>query len=237
MGETTPVRRVRRVVAIDGPAASGKSTTARRVAERLGFVHLNSGLLYRAITWYALREGWGVDAPELETGVGEIDVALVPDGPGLRVEVDGTDPGAALQAPPVSSRVSAVSARPAVRAVVFRHLRAARERFDLVCDGRDIGTTVFPDADVKVFLVAEPAERARRRLLERGDTPSEEEVAREAERLRARDEADAAREHSPLRRAPDAVEIDTTDRAPEEVVSAIVGLVADRGAADRPAFS
>lgn len=234
MADATPARRARRVIAIDGPAASGKSTTARRVAERLGFVHLNSGLLYRAVTWKALEEGWDGEPAELEARVSGLDLTLVPHGAGLRVEIDGADPGEALQGPAVSERVSAVSARPAVRAEVFRRLREARERFDLVCDGRDIGTTVFPEADLKVFLVADPAERARRRLLERGEAPTPADVTRESERLRARDEADASRDHSPLRRSPDAVLIDTTDRTPEAVVDAIVALALDRGAADPP---
>jgi len=234
MADSTPVRRDPRLIAIDGPAASGKSTTARRVAERLGFVHLNSGLLYRAITWRALQEGWGEDDPGLDARVPELDIALLSEGPGLRVQIDGRDPGPALQGPEVSARVSAVSARPVVRAAVFRRLREARERFDLVCDGRDIGTTVFPDADLKVFLIADPEERARRRLLERGVAGGEAEIAREASRLRARDEADASREHSPLRRAADAVEIDTTDRTPEQVVEAIVRLARERGAAEPP---
>lgn len=234
MADATPVRRALRVIAIDGPAASGKSTTARRVAERLGFVHLNSGLLYRAVTLKALEEGWDGDTAELEAHVPELDLALVPHGPGLRVEVDGTDPGEALQGGPVSERVSAVSALPAVRAEVFRRLREARERFDLVCDGRDIGTTVFPEADLKVFLVAEPGARARRRLLERGDPATPADVSREAARLRARDEADATRDHSPLRRAPDAVLIDTTELMPGAVVDAIVALAVERGVADPP---
>lgn len=234
MADPTPARRSRRAIAIDGPAASGKSSTARRVAERLGFVHLNSGLLYRAITWRALEEGWDVDGSEVESRASDVDITLVREGSGFRVEIEGHDPGPALQGPEVSSRVSAVSARPGVRDAVLMRLREARERFDLVCDGRDIGTTVFPDADLKVFLVAAPEQRARRRLLERGEDPGEEQVAREAARLRSRDQADAGREHSPLRRAADAVEIDTTDRTPEEVVAAIIRLAGERGAGGPP---
>jgi len=228
MGEPAGPR-VRRVIAIDGPAASGKSTTARRVAARLGFTHLNSGLLYRAIAWRALAEAWDEDDPALEARLRTLHLALVPDGRGLRVVVDGEDPGAVLQGRRVSSRVSAVSTHPAVRAVVLERLREARERFDLVCDGRDIGTTVFPDADLKIFLVADAEERARRRLLDHGEPAGAAAVAREAARLRARDESDAGRAHSPLRRAHDAVEIDTTDRTRDEVVDAIVALALGRG--------
>jgi cytidylate kinase len=217
------------VVAIDGPAASGKSTTARRAANGLGFAHLNSGLLYRAITWMALERGWGDSAPDFETNVRGLDIQLVRTPGSLRVTVDGEDPGAALHAPRVTERVSAVSSVRAVREVALTHVRAAAQMRGLVCDGRDIGTKVFPDAEVKVFLVASARERARRRLLDLGEPPTEARVDEEAVRLRARDRADSTRELSPLRRAPDAVEIDTTSLTVEEVVGQILVLCRDRG--------
>ncbi len=229
MAEGRPAGGRYRVVAIDGPAGSGKSTTARAVARRLGFVHLNSGLLYRAITWRALREGLETGEPAFEERVRGTDIALTVSDGEVHVQVDGEDPGSELSGRAVSERVSAVSARPIVRAVVLARLREAGERFDLVCDGRDIGTTVFPRADVKVFLVAAARERARRRLLDVGVVPDDEAIEREAARLEARDRADSTRRLSPLRRAPDAVEIDTTSRDPEEVVEGIVALARARG--------
>ncbi|WP_420462143.1 3-phosphoshikimate 1-carboxyvinyltransferase [Candidatus Palauibacter sp.] len=224
-----PVARARgRVVAVDGPAASGKSTTARRVADRLGFVHVNSGLLYRAITWWAIREGIDDDAKAVEDSVHALALELVPAPDGLAVGVEEAISDRALHSPEVTARVSALSALPAVRAVVLDRLRRAGRRHEVVCDGRDIGTTVFPDAGLKVFLVAEPRERARRRLRERGATLTEENIEREAAALEARDRLDSSRSLSPLKRAEEAVVIDTTGRDPGEVVDSIVRLAVER---------
>ncbi len=219
------------VVAVDGPAASGKSTAARGTARRLGFRHLSSGMLYRAVTWAAVRGGWDEDGPAFRRRVGALDLELVPEDGGYGVRVDGEDPGRELVSDEVVDRVSEVSARPEVRREVNRRVRAEARRSDLVCDGRDVGATVFPDADVKVYLVASPEERARRRLLERGEDAGPEAVRREAERIGGRDEYDATREVSPLRAADDAVTIDTTDLGPEEVVDRIVELARERGIA------
>lgn len=222
------------MVAIDGPAASGKSTTARRVADRLGFAHLNSGLLYRAVTWMALERGWDDSAADFEAKVRGLTIELVPTPGSLRVSVDGQDPGTALHAPRVAARVSAVSSLRAVRELALTHLRGAARMGGLVCEGRDIGTVVFPDAEVKVFLVAAAEERARRRLLDLHEPDTRARVADEARRLRARDLADSTRELSPLRRAADAVEIDTTRLSVEEVVDRILDLCQDRGIGSRP---
>jgi cytidylate kinase len=207
------------VLAIDGPAASGKSTTARRVADRLSFHHVNSGLLYRAITWLTLREGWDEHAADYA-----IDLHLEESGQGLDVSLNGVRPGAQLHSQRVSGRVSSVSKVAAVRSKILEVLREAGRRFHVVCDGRDIGTVVFPDARLKVFLVASVEERARRRL---GDYQVEATAARlreEVELLRARDEADSGREIAPLRPADDAVRIDSTRLGFEEVVDRIVNL-------------
>lgn len=213
-------------ITIDGPAASGKSTAARGVARALGIGHVSTGLLYRAVTWAALEEGW-IDAEPGEFGrrVRDVDVSLESVGPGggdYRVEVNGQQPGADLHDRAVSRRVSEVSARRAVREHVDRVVRREARRRSLVCDGRDMGTEVFPEADLKIFLVASAVERARRRLGDYGEEPTPESIAREAERIRARDEADSTRELSPLRKAEDAVEVDTTELAPEQVVEAIL---------------
>ncbi len=218
-----------RVVAIDGPAASGKSSTARAVAGRLGFHHLNSGLLYRAMTWRALREGWQERGPDLADRIASVRIDLVARDDRLGLEIDGRDPGAALFSPEVTERVSAVSSLPEVREAVLDRLREAGRQFDLVCDGRDIGTTVFPEADLKIFLVADPRERARRRLKDLGIEPSPEALAEEERRLIARDRADASRALSPLQRAADAIEIDTTHLAPEAVLETILALARARG--------
>lgn len=218
--------RTGRVIAVDGPAASGKSSTALGVARRLGFVHVNSGLLYRAITWWALAADIAEDEPSIEAAVPELDLDLVPGHDGFDVCVGGARPGRDLESPEVTARVSAVSALPAVREVVLERLRRAGRRHEIVCDGRDIGTVVFPHADLKVFLVAEARERARRRLRQRAVPFTEEDVECEADRLEARDRRDRSRPLSPLERAPDAIEIDTTAMAPDEVVDAIIARAA-----------
>lgn len=216
------------VIAIDGPAASGKSTTAREVANRLGFVHVNSGLFYRAITWAVLEKGWA-DPASLRRGVAALEIEPIV-GPGwLDVRVMGRRPGAELQGRQVSARVSEISAHGFVRDRVLSLLRATAEATDVVCDGRDIGSVVFPDASLKIFLVADVRERARRRLLDYDTDPTEAAVAVEADRLAARDRADSTRARAPLIRAPDAVEIDTTGIRPEAVVQRILELARQRG--------
>ncbi|MCZ0934875.1 MAG: 3-phosphoshikimate 1-carboxyvinyltransferase [Gemmatimonadetes bacterium] len=216
--------RAGRVIAVDGPAASGKSSTALSVARRLGFVHVNSGLLYRAITWWALDRGIAEDGPSLEAAVPGLEIDLVPAGGGFDVSVEGARPGSGLESPAVTARVSAVSTLPAVREVVLERLRRAGGQHEIVCDGRDIGTAVFPDAELKIFLVAEAGERARRRLRQRAAPFTDDDVERQTRRLEARDRLDRSRPLSPLRRAPDAIEIDTTSMPPDEVVDAILEL-------------
>ena len=225
------------VIAVDGPAASGKSTAARGVAERLGFHHLNSGILYRAMGWAALEQGWTeAEEGEVADRVEGLDLALVPVDGGFRVRVDGREPGAALRSSRVADAASRLSRVAAVRSEVNRLVRDAAARVDLVCDGRDVGTAIFPDAELKVFLTADPTERARRRLGEEGGEATPERVERTAARIAARDEADAGRELDPLREADDAVVVDTTELAPGEVVERIVDEAARRGVApDREA--
>ncbi len=228
-----PARRSRPVVAIDGPAGSGKSTTARAVAEELGFLHLDSGALYRAATLVALESG---EAPERWTGAAvasrarERQVALE-----LRsaertfdVTVDGRSVGELIRSDAVTREVSRVAAMGPVREFVNGLLRAAARDGGVVLDGRDIGTAVFPDAEVKVFLVADAEERARRRLLERGRTPDAGSLRSEAAALSRRDERDSQRAVAPLARAPDAVLLDTTRLSVEQQVRAVVALVRER---------
>ncbi|MCU0617066.1 MAG: (d)CMP kinase, partial [Gemmatimonadaceae bacterium] len=212
----------RLVVAIDGPAASGKSSTSQWVAKRLGIRHVDSGAFYRALTALALRSG---EAPEVWTeahvlaaadrvSLGLTDRSVVP-------IIDGERHEAELRGAPVTAQVSRVAVMPAVRAWVNDRVREAGASTDVVVDGRDIGTTVFPDAPLKVFLVADPWERARRRLVQRlGRKPTDGEIAVETEELVARDARDATQS----RPDPAAITIDTTSLTQEEQVERIVAL-------------
>jgi cytidylate kinase len=213
------------VVAIDGPAASGKSTTARLAAQRLGFVYLDTGAMYRAITWKAHREG--IPARD-EVALGRLARAtrLELDGEGIRV--DGEDVTEAIRAPEISRTVSDVAKVPSVRRAMVALQRQVAAGGPCVVEGRDIGTVVFPDAALKVYLVASLPERARRRARElagRGVRQPVDEI--EAE-IRDRDAIDSGREDSPLTRAADAVDLDTTGMTVEEQVEAVVRLVRER---------
>lgn len=216
------------IIAIDGPAASGKSTTAAAVARVLGMSHLDSGALYRGLTAVALDlpdrapEAIVRSAEARGLGFREAGGELVP-------FLDGQDAGPRIRTAPVTALVSEVSAMPALRAWVNARLREAAARgAPLVLDGRDIGTAVFPDAPVKVYLTATAEARARRRLLQRGQTPAPADLAREAALLAERDRQDSGRAVAPLRRAEDAVLIDTTALGFEEQVGEIVRLVRRR---------
>jgi len=216
------------IIAIDGPAGSGKSSTARAVARALRFRHLDSGAFYRALTWAALEEGipperWSaLSADELDA----LGITAEPNDGGFRMLVHGKDVSTEIRSPEVNAHVSAMARVPAVREWLLGQLRAAAEKSDLVADGRDIGTVVFPDAELKIFLVADPAVRARRRLLQQGvDEPDADQIAAETARLLERDRIDSEREVAPLRKAKDAIEVDTTDLTFEEQVQRILSLV------------
>lgn len=219
------------VVAIDGPAGSGKSSTAKAAAAALGYRHLDSGAFYRAITLAALRAGIPVERwPEL-TGeeLEALGVHGVPTGGGYRMTIRGEDVTAGIRSPEVNAHVSPMAAVPAVREWLLGALREAGARGGLVADGRDIGTVVFPDAELKVFLVCDPGERARRRLLEQGAADlSEEAVRAEAGRLAGRDAIDSARAVAPLAQAADAVLLDTTRLDFAEQVETIVRMARER---------
>jgi cytidylate kinase len=225
------VRRDGIIVAIDGPAGSGKSSTARAVAAELGYRHLDSGALYRAITLAALDAAiplaqWpGITAECLD----EFQVALRPVEREYRIFVGGADVHDRIRSPEVNAHVSSIAALPPVRDWLLGALRDAGRHGGLVADGRDIGTVVFPDAELKIFLVCAPAERARRRLAERGRSePSERELRAETSRLLERDRRDESRDTAPLLRAPDAVLLDTTGLAFAAQVRAIVALARSR---------
>jgi cytidylate kinase len=189
------------LVAIDGPAGAGKSTVARALARALGFGYLNSGAMYRAAAL-----AWPRDPATLDIRF-----------EGDRVLLDGEDVTDALNTPEISRRASELATDPAVRTALVAKQRALISHGDWVAEGRDIGTVVAPDADVKVWLTADEAERARRR-------------GQPVEEIRERDARDAGREHSPMLPAPDAVEVDTTGLSIDEVVARIVALVSARTA-------
>lgn len=218
----TPERRRPLVVAIDGPAASGKSSTAKCVARELGVRHVDSGALYRAATAAMLR----LDAESgrwSERGVlaAATAVSLAPGDTTFHARLDGQEAEEELRSGEVTARVSLVAKMPAVRAWVNEMVRRAAEGSPVVVDGRDMGTAVFPKARVKVFLVADPFERARRRLIQRLERqPSDDEVAEEVDALVQRDAKDEAQ----TVQAADAVLIDTTYLTQEEQVDRIVAL-------------
>lgn len=225
-----------RVIAIDGPAASGKSSTAARVAKGLGWAHLDSGALYRALTLAALdnigdAKGRGqLSAQRILALAEELPVRLVLVGDVFRPEVAGVDVEDVIRSERVTRHVSAVAALPEVRTWVNARQReaAVQHPSGVVVDGRDIGTVVFPEAPLKVFLTATPDERARRRLSQRGREIGPGEVQRESQALAARDEADTTRPVAPLKPARDAVLLDSTALTLEEQVRQVVELARRR---------
>lgn len=219
------------IVTLDGPAGSGKSTTARAVARRLGFRHLDSGALYRALTVALLESGIPRDRWESLTvaDLQALGVRVTAAGEKLQVGIGPRILGAELRTAEVTALVSPLARLGAVRGALLELQREAGRQGRLVADGRDMGTVVFPDAEVKVFLVADLRERARRRLLERGGPPpSQADLDQEAVRIAERDERDSRREISPLRRPDDAVEVDTTRLSFGEQVEHVVALVRRR---------
>jgi CMP/dCMP kinase len=203
------------IVAIDGPAGAGKSSVARGLAARLGFHYLDTGAMYRALTWLALHEGVALDdGPGLEALAQAHQVTF---GDADTVEIAGEDVTTRIREPEIDAAVPVVARHPEVREVMRARQRELGRSGDSVIEGRDIGVVVVPDAEVKVWLVADPAVRARRRHLERGGLAIEE----LAEELRRRDERDAINTH----RAEDAVEVDTTELSLDEVVDRIARLV------------
>jgi len=225
------------IVAIDGPAGAGKSTVARRLAERLGFRYLDTGAMYRALTWLALERGIALDdAPALAALAEE---AAIEPGTNPRrptIVIEGTDVSGPIRSRAVTNAVSAVSAVPGVRAALVRRQREVIDGGRIVVEGRDIGTAVAPDAALKVFLTASSEARAVRRhrqLAAVGDAVAVGDTKTELER---RDEKDSTRAASPLSQAADAVVVDSTTRTVNEVVGEVLAAAARRGLT-RPAGS
>jgi cytidylate kinase len=215
------------VVAIDGPSGSGKSSTSRGVARRLGLRYLDTGAMYRAMTWWMLRHDVPVDDPAaVASRCAEPTIESGTDPVHPTITVDGFDVAAAIRTPEVTGAVSAVSAVPQVRARLLLLQREAidgalRDGTGIVVEGRDIGSVVAPDADLKVYLTADASARAARRAAEEGGS----DVAATESSLLARDRVDSSRTASPLTMAEDAVHVDTTPYTLEEVVDLIAGMV------------
>ena len=223
------------IIAIDGPSGAGKSTVAKAVAKRLGFSCLDTGAMYRAVAWRALADGVALDDAE---GLGRIaracEVSFVhePGDPMPKgVAIDGADVSAAIRTAEIDRAVSPVSAAPSVREALVGQQRRIGCAGDYVVEGRDIGTVVFPEAEVKVFLTASDEERAHRRVRQNADRSigsiDFDEVLTD---LRRRDEHDSSRATSPLKPADDAVRLDSTGRYIEDVIDEIVELARERAA-------
>ena len=229
------------IIAIDGPAGSGKSSTARELARRLGFLHLDSGALYRAFAFAACRAGWagpsGEVAQERIDELAALEVEARADGAEVVTYLgDEALEDSDLRSQEVTDCASKISATQPVREAVNDRLRKLAAGYDggIVCEGRDMGTVVFPDADLKIFLTASPQVRAERRLRQRGESVEPDSVRAESARLVARDIADTERMISPLRPAPDAEVVDTTYQEFEDQVEKIVSLARKRLDIGRP---
>lgn len=218
------------IVAIDGPSGTGKSSTSKAVAAQLGLSYLDTGAQYRAITWWMVTNGIDIaDADAVAAVAGKADIVSGTDPEKPTITVDGIDVSGPIRTQEVTSQVSAVSAVPEVRARITELQRsiAASAEVGIVVEGRDIGTTVLPDADLKIFLTASPEARAARRSGELKG--SDVHTTREA--LLKRDAADSSRKTSPLAKAGDAVEVDTTELTLAQVIECVVTLVEEKRAA------
>jgi cytidylate kinase len=211
-------------IAIDGPSGAGKGTVARVVAAKLGYLHVDSGAMYRAVGWKAVRDGVALDDETAVARLAEqssIDVV----GP---ITIDGIDITTSIRTPAIDRAATAVARLPKVRTVLVERQRLLGGSGGIVMEGRDIGTVVFPDADVKIYLDASPEERAWRRAHDPAHTGGPSAVAEVATALTARDEIDRSRAASPLYAAADAVVIDTTGRSVEDVVAQVIEVVRAR---------
>jgi cytidylate kinase len=225
------------IVAIDGPSGTGKSSTSKAVAAQLGLSYLDTGAQYRAITWWMLTNDVDVSDPQaVAAAAGKPSIVSGTDPLAPAISVDGVDASGPIRTQEVTAAVSAVSAVPEVRERItgLQRAIAAEARGGIVVEGRDIGTTVLPDADLKVFLTASAEARAARRNgeLKTAEGASAADLTATQQALAARDKADSSRKTSPLKKADDAVEVDTTELTLEQVVECVVTLV-EKTAADK----
>jgi len=219
------------IIAIDGPVGSGKSTLARRVAELMGYVYIDTGAMYRALALKSLRRGIPLGATDQLVALArDTRIDLRAQGGAQRVFLDGEDVTAAIRTPEVSQAASKVAVVPGVRQVLVTEQRRAGEQGGVVMEGRDIGSVVFPDAGLKIFLAASPEVGAERRWREHQQKDDPIDLARTLEEIRERDDRDRERSTSPLVRASDAVVVDSTAMEPEEVARLVVMLVKGQSA-------
>jgi cytidylate kinase len=211
------------IIAIDGPSGAGKGTIARELARRLNYGHLDTGAMYRAVAWKALKDGLRLDD---EPAIAELARRATLEVGRSTVLIDGDDVTAAIRTPEIDRAAAAVSRLPDVRAALVARQRVAGERGGIVMEGRDVGSVVFPDADVKIYLDATPEERARRRAADPAHGVSRSAALAEvASEMEIRDRSDRTRRTSPLTIAPDAVVIDTTGISVHAVVEKVMGVV------------
>ena len=211
------------IVAIDGPSGAGKGTIARAVAARLGYRHIDTGAMYRAVAWRALQEG--IDLAD-ESAVGALSERAVFDLEGGHVVIDGHDVSRAIRTHEIDAAATRVARHPAVRKVLVKRQQALGRNGGVVMEGRDIGTVVFPNADVKIFLDASPEERARRRASDPAHRAPEGTVLSDvATALAERDKSDSTRLASPLAMAPDALHLETTGLTVDQVVERVMDAI------------
>jgi len=217
------------VIAIDGPAGSGKSTIAARLAKKFGYINLESGAMYRALALKALERATGLDDEEALRQLAEqTHIELIPTSEGNSVLLDGRDVSQRIREADVTAAASRVSVHPSVRRIMVARQRTMGAQGGVVMEGRDIGSVVFPDADVKVFLDADAAVRAERRLLQNTAAAASRDAQRVMAEIADRDRRDQTRAASPLVAAPDAVPLDTTQKSIDEVVAEIEDIVRAR---------
>jgi len=212
----------RLIIAIDGPSGAGKGTIARAISEALGYRHVDTGAMYRAVGWKATYEGIPLDDEAAVSALARRAEIVVEGGV---VAIDGHDVTRAIRTPEIDTAATAVARLPKVREVLVARQRALGSEGGVVMEGRDIGTVVFPNADVKIYLDASAEERARRRASDTAHSGSQAGQAAVAEAIQARDKADTTRAISPLSLAPDAIHIDTTDMAVDRVINRVMELV------------
>jgi len=220
----------RLIIAIDGPSGAGKGTVARALAARLGYRHVDTGAMYRAVAWKATQEGIDLSDEAAVAALGERATFDVEAG---RISIDGHDVRAAIRTPEIDKAAASVARHPSVRRVLVARQREFGAGGGVVMEGRDIGTVVFPHADVKIYLDASPEERARRRAADPAHTSSKtSQLSEVATALAERDKSDSTRAVSPLAIAPDATVVDTTGVSVEDVIDRVLSVIDARRASD-----